>query len=204
EVRRLARQVEERTDALHGVVHNAGVFMNERRLTPEGFETTFAVNHLAPFLLTHLLKPLLEKGAPSRVVVVSSIAHNRGRLDFDDLHGERSFSPYGAYAASKLANVLFAEELAERWAPLRIAANSLHPGVITTKLLKEGFGVTGDTVEEGARTSVYLASSPEVEGVSGRYFLRCQETPPAAHARDEGVRKRLWEESEKLLGLSGA
>jgi NAD(P)-dependent dehydrogenase (short-subunit alcohol dehydrogenase family) len=183
-VRGLARQVEERTDVLHALVHNAGVFMHERRLTPDGFETTFAVNHLAPFLLTHLLKPLLEKGAPSRVVVVASIAHQRGRIDFDNLQGERGFSGYGAYAASKLANVLYAEELAERWAPLRITANSLHPGVISTKLLKEGFGSTGDTVEEGARTSVYLASSPEVEGVSGRYFVKCREAPTVPQAVD--------------------
>jgi retinol dehydrogenase 14 len=201
-IRALAREVESLTDTLHVLVHNAGVFMHERRLTPDGFETTFAVNHLAPFLLTHLLRPLLERGAPSRVVVVSSKAHLRGRLDFDNLQGERHFEGYAAYAASKLANVLFAEELNERWAPLRITANSLHPGVISTKLLKEGFGISGESVEEGARTSVYVASAPELEGVGGKYFVKSQETAPAPHARDAALRRRLWEESERLLGLS--
>lgn len=201
-VRALAREVEALTDTLHVLLHNAGVFVHERRLTSEGFETTFVVNHLAPFLLTHLLRPLLERGAPSRVVVVSSIAHNRGRIDFDNLQGERRFDGYGAYATSKLANVLFADELAERWAPLRITANSLHPGVISTKLLKEGFGASGDTVEEGARTSVHVASAPELEGVTGRYFVKSHEASPAPHAKDAAVRRRLWEVSERLVGLS--
>jgi len=203
-VRALAKEVESLTDTLHVLLHNAGVFMHERRLTTDGFETTFAVNHLAPFLLTHLLRPLLERGVPSRVVLVSSIAHNRGRLDFDDLQGESRFDGYGAYATSKLANILFAEELAERWAPLRISAHSLHPGVITTKLLKEGFGASGDTVEEGARTSVYVASAPELEGVTGRYFVKSREASTAPHAKDAALRRRLWEVSEKLLGLAVA
>lgn len=201
QVRALAREVEGLTDRLHVLLHNAGVFVHQRQLTPDGFESTFAVNHLAPFLLTHLLRPLLERGAPSRVVVVSSIAHQRGQLDFDNLQGERHFSGYGAYATSKLANILFANALAERWAPLRITAHSLHPGVITTKLLKEGFGAEGDTVEEGARTSVYAASAPELEGVTGKYFVRSREATPSPAARDTALRDRLWEVSEKLTGV---
>ncbi len=204
QVRALAREVEALTDRLHVLLHNAGVFVHERRLTPEGFETTFAVNHLAPFLLTHLLRPLLERAAPSRVVVVSSIAHQRGQLDFSNLQGERHFSGYGAYATSKLANVLFASALAERWAPLGITAYSLHPGVITTKLLKEGFGAEGDTVEEGARTSVHVASAPGLEGLSGKYFVRSRETSPSPVAQDKALRDQLWEVSERLTGVSSA
>jgi NAD(P)-dependent dehydrogenase (short-subunit alcohol dehydrogenase family) len=204
QVRALAREVESLTDRLHVLLHNAGVFVHERQLTPEGFETTFAVNHLAPFLLTHLLRPLLERAAPSRVVVVSSIAHQRGQLDFDNLQAERRFNGYGAYATSKLANVLFASALAERWAPLRITAYSLHPGVISTKLLKEGFGAEGDSVEEGARTSVHVASAPGLEELNGKYFVRSREATPSPAAQDKALRDRLWEVSEKLTGVSSA
>ncbi len=204
QVRALAREVEGLTDRLHVLLHNAGVFVHERQLTPEGFETTFAVNHLAPFLLTHLLRPLLERAAPSRVVVVSSIAHQRGQLDFDNLQAERRFNGYGAYATSKLANVLFASALAERWAPLRITAYSLHPGVISTKLLKEGFGAEGDSVEEGARTSVHVASAPGLEGLSGKYFVRSREATPSPAAQDKALRDRLWEVSEKLTGVASS
>ena len=204
QVRSLAREVESLTDRLHVLLHNAGVFVHERQLTPEGFETTFAVNHLAPFLLTHLLRPLLERAAPSRVVVVSSIAHQRGQLDFDNLQAEHRFNGYGAYATSKLANVLFASALAERWAPLRITAYSLHPGVISTKLLKEGFGAEGDSVEEGARTSVHVASAPGLEGLTGKYFVRGREATPSPAAQDKALRDRLWEVSEKLTGVSSA
>jgi NAD(P)-dependent dehydrogenase (short-subunit alcohol dehydrogenase family) len=130
------------------------------------------------------------------------MAHQRGRLDFDNLQGERHYQGYNAYALSKLANVLFASELAERWAPLGVTANSLHPGVITTKLLQAGFGISGDTVEEGARTSVHVASATELEGVGGRYFIKCREAPTAPLAQDAGLRKRLWEVSEKLTGLA--
>ncbi|MFN7134432.1 MAG: SDR family oxidoreductase, partial [Myxococcales bacterium] len=202
QVRQLAREVEGRTGQLDVLLNNAGVFMNERRLTADGFETTFAVNHLAPFLLTNLLRPLLERTPGARVVTVSSVAHHRGQLDFGNLQGERRFDGYGAYALSKLANVLFTLELAERLAGSGVTANCLHPGVITTKLLKAGFGMSGAPVASGAATSVYLATSDEVRGVSGKYFADCQEAPLAPAAGDADARRRLWDESARLVGLA--
>jgi len=184
------------------LLHNAGIFMNERQLSPDGYELTFAVNHLAPFLLTHLLAPALEAAAPSRVVVVSSMAHVRGTVDFNDLHYTAGFSGHAAYSRSKMCNVLFAAELAERWKGKRITANSLHPGVVTTKLLREGFGMDGnDSLAQGAATSVHLAVAPEVEGVSGKYFSNKRESPLGRLARDPELRRKLWEESARLCGL---
>jgi len=200
-VRTMARELLERTPRLNVVVHNAGVYMNERVLTPDGYEMTFAVNHLAPFYLTYLLGDLLVKSAPSRVVTVSSVAHVRGRLDFHNLQGQKHFDPYGAYALSKLANVLFSNELALRLQGTGATSNSLHPGVITTKLLHAGFNMAGASVEEGAQTPVYLASSPEVSGVTGKYFVRKQPVAPAPVTLDSSVRKEFWEASEHLLGI---
>ena len=184
------------------LLHNAGVFINEpRQLSAEGHELTLAVNHLAPFLLTQLLAPALESAAPSRVVVVSSVAHARGTVDFNDLQYSRGYTGYGAYARSKMCNVLFAGELAERWKARRITANSLHPGVVGTKLLRDGFGMEGnDSLEEGAATSVLLAVAPEVESVAGKYFANRREAPLGRLARDPEVRRKLWEESARLCG----
>jgi NAD(P)-dependent dehydrogenase (short-subunit alcohol dehydrogenase family) len=201
DVEALAREVAAKVKRLDVLVHNAGVFMNARALTGAGVETTFAVNHLAPFLLTHRLRPLLEASAPARVVVVSSVAHTRGSLDLEDLSASRSFSPYGAYAASKLANVLFTFALARRLEGTGVTANCLHPGVVTTKLLKAGFGASGVPVEEGAATPVFLATAPEVQGVSGRYFAAQKEAPVAPAALDAGLAERLWEVSARLCGL---
>jgi NAD(P)-dependent dehydrogenase (short-subunit alcohol dehydrogenase family) len=201
-IRRLAVDIRQKYDKLDVLLNNAGVFMKQRELTHDGYEMTFAVNHLAPFLLTHLCLPLLKSGAPSRVVTVSSIAHNRGMLNFDNLNGELKFDGYGAYSLSKLANVLFALELAERVKADGITSNTLHPGVITTKLLETGFSMKGSSLQEGAETSVYLASSPEVASVTGRYFFKKR---PQAHnpvADNLDLRKRFWEHSEKLVGLS--
>jgi len=201
-VRKGAEEIAKRVDRLDVLVNNAGVFMNERVVTEDGFETTFQVNHLAPFLLTRLLIDSVLKGPGARVVNVSSIAHRRGRLTLDDLQRERNYDGYGAYAQSKLANVFFTLEFANRFPPERITANALHPGVVGTKLLREGFGSSGsDSVEEGAETSVYLATSPEVEGVSGRYFVKCKEGDMALQALDSQGRKRLWEISEKMIGV---
>ena len=198
EVRQLAAAVQAKYAQLHVLINNAGVFMNERQLTEDGFEMTFAVNHLAPFLLTQQLLPLLRQSAPARIITVSSVAHQRGRINFDDLQSERAFNGYRAYAHSKLANVLFTFELAARLAGAGVTANCLHPGVIGTKLLQTGFGIGGATPAEGARTSVYLASAPEVETVTGAYFddLRAVHSAPQTH--DETTRRRLWEISEQL------
>jgi NAD(P)-dependent dehydrogenase (short-subunit alcohol dehydrogenase family) len=197
EVSRMAQDIAVRLPQLDVLINNAGVYMTERRLTKDGFEMMLAVNHLAHFLLTRLLLPLLEKSPGPRVVTVSSVAHLSGRIDFDDLNGERSFDPYHAYANSKLANALFAKELARRepW----LNSNSLHPGVIGTKLLHAGFDMTGDTVAIGARTSIYLATSPDVKGISGKYFDRSAAVTPSRLALDQRLAQRLWEWSENAV-----
>lgn len=201
QVRTLAADITNRCSALHVLINNAGVFMNERRLTEGGLETTFAVNHLAPFLLTNLLLNLLKKSAPARIITVSSVAHTRGRIDFDNLQAEKSFGGYGSYALSKLANVLFTVELAERLEGTAVTSNCLHPGVIGTKLLRTGFNIPGGSIADGAETLVYLASSPEIEGVTGKYFQEKRETPPSPATLDASLRKRLWETSAQLTGL---
>jgi NAD(P)-dependent dehydrogenase (short-subunit alcohol dehydrogenase family) len=201
QVRELARNIQERYDSLDVLINNAGVYMNTRVLTEDGCETTFAVNHLAPFLLTHLLLDLLNKRSQARIITVSSVAHQRGRFEPGNLQGEESFSPYGAYALSKLANVLFTVELAVRMQGTGVTANCLHPGVIGTKLLRKGFSITGDSLEAGAETPVFLATSPAVEGLSGRYFLNRKEVRLSPHAVDARDRMQLWYASEKLVGL---
>jgi NAD(P)-dependent dehydrogenase (short-subunit alcohol dehydrogenase family) len=189
-VARMAASLAAQLPMLDVLVNNAGVYMAERRLSKDGFEMTLAVNHLAHFLLAALLLPLLKKSHDPRVVTVSSIAHRRGRIEFDNMNGERYFDAYQAYANSKLANALFAVELAHRepW----LASNSLHPGVIDTKLLHTGFSAKGAPVAAGARTSVFLASSPEATGVSGRYFEQCVVVAPAPMAEDQQLAQRLW------------
>ncbi len=199
-VRMLASSVKNRTDRIDVLLNNAGVFMNENVMTADGFEMTFAVNHLAPFLLTHELLPLLENGEAPRVITVSSVAHRNGVIDITNLNSERTFSGYGSYAASKLANILFTQELSERLKGKNVTANCLHPGVVGTKLLKKGFnGMNGnETLEEGAETSVFLASSSEVASVTGAYFVRKKISPVSAAANDPVIRKQLWEISERF------
>ena len=201
QVRRLAEDVKQRCGALHVLINNAGVFMNERRLTVDGFETTFAVNHLAPFLLTNLLLDLLKKSAPARVITVSSMVHTRGKLDFEDLQAEKSFGGYSSYALSKLANVLFTYELSELLAGTGITSNCLHPRVIGTKLLRTGFTTTGASTADGAETLLYLATSPEVNAVTGKYFQEKQETPSSQITHDATLRRRMWEVSAQLTSL---
>ncbi len=174
------------------LVNNAGIFASERGVTGDGIELTFAVNHVGPFLLTHLLQ------AP-RVINLASIAHVRGRIQLDDLSMERGFTPYGAYAQSKLANVMHAISLAERG----VSAYSVHPGTVSTKLLREGFGpVRGLSVEEGARTPVELASAAEITAPNGSYFSDGAVAEVAPAARDAEVRAALWAATERLAGIS--
>jgi retinol dehydrogenase 14 len=203
QVRRLAAEVSERYHSLHVLINNAGVFMNDRRLTEDGIEMTFAVNHLAPFLLTNLLLDQLKRSAPARVITVSSVAHTRGKLDFENLQAEKSFGGYGAYALSKLANVLFTFELAEQLKGTGVTSNCLHPGVISTKLLRTGFNMPGASTADGAETLIYLAASPEVEGATGKYFQDKNEAPSSPTTLEADVRKKLWKASEVLTGLSG-
>lgn len=196
-VARIAGELSGRLPALDVLINNAGVYLTARQLNQDGIEMTLAVNHLSHYLLTLLLLPLLKKAHAPRVVTVSSVAHQSGRIAFDNLNGERGYNAYEAYANSKLANALFSAELARRepW----ICANSLHPGVIDTKLLHAGFSMTGAPVAEGARTSVYLACSPEVAGVTGKYFDRCAPVAPSAAARDTALARRLWAWSEDVV-----
>lgn len=198
------------------LILNAGLTAAKRTVTEDGFETLFQVNHLAHFLLTHLLLDRLIESSPSRVVVVASSSHRQaGRLDFDDLQAERNYVGLRAYARTKLANVLFARELARRLQGTGVTANALHPGTVRT-----GWGADGDagflltvglkmaswvflSPEQGARTSVYLAASPEVKDATGGYYVRRRLARPAPAARDDDAARRLWQVSEELLGLSG-
>lgn len=192
EVRALATRVRELAPALDVLVNNAGVFMTERKLSKDGFELTFAVNQLAPFALTHLLLGAL-KGAPQgRVVMVSSVAHSRGRVDLKDLQSEKAYDGYSVYASTKLSNVYFAHELARRLTGTKVTVNALHPGVIGTKLLQAGFGAGGASVESGARTSVYCATSRELTTVSGRYYSDAHEEQCAARANDPELERELY------------
>jgi NAD(P)-dependent dehydrogenase (short-subunit alcohol dehydrogenase family) len=206
---RLARDLAERYEQIHVLVNNAGAINMKRTVTVDGIETTWAVNHLAYFLLTNLLLPMLEASAPARIVNVASDAHRRGTLNFDDLQGERHYSAWAAYSQSKLANVLFTYELA-RQLQRGVTANALHPGTVSTGFgknnpgwLRWGITLAGlfmIKAARGAETSIYLASSPEVEGLSGKYFEKCKETRSSPASYDEVAARRLWDISAEMTG----
>jgi NAD(P)-dependent dehydrogenase (short-subunit alcohol dehydrogenase family) len=206
-VRRGAEAVLAMAPELHVLVNNAGIFAAERAVNADGIEMTFAVNHVAPFLLTELLMARLEAsartaGQPSRVVDVASVAHTRGRIHIDDLTLGNAWSGYAAYAQSKLANVMHAISLAEKHDAKQLVAYSVHPGVIGTKLLRQGFGpVQGQSADTGARTSVRLASAETVDEPSGSYYADGVATQPAATARDAAMREQLWAASVRLAKL---
>jgi retinol dehydrogenase 14 len=195
----LAQQVVAHAPALDVLINNAGVFERRRQLSADGFELTMAVNHFAPFLLTRHLLPALTAAPAGRIVTVSSIAHQSGRLHLDDLAFEDGYDGYDAYACSKLANLLFTRVLARRLDKTKVTANALHPGVIGTKLLRAGFNIGGAPVEQGAKTSVYLAVSDQVAGITGKYFIDCREVRPSQLANDAALAESLWTESERLL-----
>ncbi|NTV27328.1 MAG: SDR family oxidoreductase [Methanothrix sp.] len=207
-IQKLADQVKESHDRLDVLVNNAGTFQLERSLNDDGLETTFAVNYLAQFRLVHELRDLLKKSASKsasgRIVNVASAAHwNARTLDWSNLQGEKRYDGYEAYALSKLATILFTYALARRLEGTGVTANCLHPGVIKTKLLRAGFGDhPGETPEKGARTSVYLASSPEVEGISGKYFERCRSVQSSPISYDHMLQEKLWQVSTELTGLA--
>ena len=202
EVRRMAEAMRAHYDRLDVLINNAGVVSKTRMESADGYELTFAVNHLAPFLLTNLLLPLLKESAPTRIVVVSSMVHSGADLDLSDLQMERGYSAQAAYSRSKLANLLFSGALARRLSGSGVTVNALHPGVISTKLLHASFS-GGSAPEDGAQTPVYLATSPDVANVSGRYFVNKTERAPSATAQDEELQERLWKISAELTGLSG-
>jgi retinol dehydrogenase-14 len=202
QVRGLASLVLERHPRLDVLVNNAGVYLRRRRTTVDGFEATFQVNYLAGFLLTLLLLDALRAAAPARIVTVSSAVHVRAGLDLDRLPAGGLWSSGRAYAVSKLCQVLFTVELAERLAGSGVTSNALHPGVVNTKLLRAGwFMPAGESVQRGARLSVHLATSSEVEGLTGRFFMGRRPVPPSPLASDVALRRALWEESERLVGL---
>ncbi|MCA9662693.1 MAG: SDR family NAD(P)-dependent oxidoreductase [Myxococcales bacterium] len=202
EVRELAAEVGRRYPALDVLLNNAGVYMKARELSRDGLEKTMAINHDAPFLLSHLLLDNLRRARQGRVVNVASIAHARGRLDLEDLDLARGWSEYGAYAASKLANVLFTVELARRLEGTPVTVNALHPGVVSTKLLLEGFNMRGgDSLAEGAATSVTLALDPDLADVTGRYFSGGQLARTNRAADDDALVERFYLASAKAVGV---
>ena len=214
QVRELAAQVLDRCDRLDLLINNAGLTLGRRTLTEDGIETTFAVNHLAPILLTNLLRERLEASAPARIVTVASEAHRGVEIDFDDPGGEREFSGWRAYQQSKLANILFTAELARRLQGTKVTATCLHPGVVRTGFGRQGpafirFGtrIAGMFLlspTKGADTAIWLASSPDVEGASGGYYEKRRLANPSRAARDPVAATRLWELSERMVGLAPA
>lgn len=201
QVRQLADDVLKKVERLDVLVNNAGVYMLERQMTGDGFEMSWQINHLAPYLLTSLLLERMKSSAPARIVNVASIAHNQARLDYENLQGEKEFKPYRVYCLSKLGNVISTIYLAEKLAGTEVTVNCLHPGVVETKLLRTGFNMQGATLESGAQTSLFLATSPSVEGVTGKYFDDCREVSPSPVSLDPVERQRFMDVTNKMLGL---
>jgi NAD(P)-dependent dehydrogenase (short-subunit alcohol dehydrogenase family) len=216
-VRKAAEEVGTRWDRLDVLVNNAGGTWSERQETAQGFEYTFGVNHLGHFYLTNLLLPRLRAGAPSRVVNVTSVGHHAARrgMRFEDLQSAGQYEAMEAYCRAKLANVLFARELARRTAPAEVTANAVHPGWVRSR-----FGMDGDlsgamglgiklmrpfqiTPRRGARTSVYLSTSPDVAAKTGLYWVRSKPGHMSRRARDDAAAARLWDESERLIAQAG-
>jgi NAD(P)-dependent dehydrogenase (short-subunit alcohol dehydrogenase family) len=212
EIRRLADQVRDRSARLDVLVNNAGGIFLKRQETVDGIEMTFALNHLSYFLLTNLLLPLLEESAPARIVSVASDAHKGVSIAFDDIEGKVRFGGWRAYQRSKLANILFTYELARRLEGKRVTANTLHPGFVRTTifrepgpvgwLLRRAADVIAVSPDDGAKTSIYLASSPDVAGTSGRYFVKEKPAESSPQSRDIAAATRLWHLSEQMTGLT--
>ncbi|MGB0523702.1 MAG: SDR family oxidoreductase [Flammeovirgaceae bacterium] len=211
EIRALADEFKSKYQQLDILVNNAGIIADQRKVTQEGYELTFAVNHLGYFLVTNLLLEELKASPSARIINVSSEAHRMGKINFDDLHLERDYSNIKAYSNSKLANILFTHELAKKLKETPVTVNALHPGVVnsnfaenssmflkTMMVLARPFMVS---IEKGAETSIYLASSEEVAGISGRYFVRKKAKAPSADASNPALAKKLWDISLELTGL---
>jgi len=209
EARRVGAEIAAAEPRLDALVNNAGALFAQRGLTDEGLERTFALNHMSYFALTSALLASLKAAPSARIVSTASRAHQGARLDFGNLQGEKSFTAFGAYARSKLANILFTRELARRLKGSNVTANCLHPGFVASRFADEAGGLVAAfaglakrfaiSPEQGADTLVYLVSSPEVEGVSGEYFAKRRIVAPSPAARDDAAARLLWEESEKLM-----
>jgi NAD(P)-dependent dehydrogenase (short-subunit alcohol dehydrogenase family) len=213
EIHRLAQQFKERYQRLDVLMNNAGAVFMQRQESTDGIEMTFALNHLAYFLLTNLLLDVLQASAPARIVNTSSELHKKAHLDFDDLQNARKYRGMDAYHQSKLANVLFTYELARRLEGTDVTANAFSPGLVATNLGMNNKGLSplmkrlvdrliGVSPQEGARTGVYLATSPQVAGVTGKYFVKQEAVPSSPESRDETVAARLWQVSAELTGLT--
>jgi retinol dehydrogenase 12 len=209
QVRDLAAAYKKQYSRLDVLVNNAGAYFNARRKTSYGVEATFLVNHLASFLLTNLLLETLQNSAPARIVNVASDAHHHGTLDLNDLEFKRFYFGFWAYARSKLANILFTYELSRRLAGSSVTVNALHPGGVATDIFKNDFSIFGPAIkwivslftltpEQGADNSIYLASSSEVDGVTGKYFVKREAVTSAPISYDEKLARQLWEISEKI------
>lgn len=214
QVRKVAADFKAKHNRLDVLINNAGGVFSPRQVTADGLEMTFALNHLAYFLLTNLLLDTLIAGGPARVVSVSSGAHMAGHIDFDNLQGEKRYTSFGAYGRSKLANILFTTELARRLAGTGVTANAIHPGAVRSDFgmntvsgpFRFVFGLARPfmlTPEQGADTLVYMASSPDVEGKTGGYYAKRKLAATSAEAKDAALAARLWTVSEQLTGLTG-
>jgi NAD(P)-dependent dehydrogenase (short-subunit alcohol dehydrogenase family) len=211
EMRRVSTLIAEREQRIDVLINNAGALFTKRELTEDGLERTFATNHMAYFVVTNLLIARLQATRDSRVVCTASDAHKGARLNFEDLQSERGFSGFGMYGRSKLMNILFTRELARRLAGTGVTANCLHPGFVATRFGEAGSGLMAQVIrvakkfaltpQEGAQTIIYLASSPEVTGVTGQYFYKSKPAVPTKEAQNDADARRLWEVSAKLSGV---
>lgn len=209
EMKRVAAEIADAEPDIDVLVNNAGALFNTRKVTEDGLETTFALNHMSYFVVTNLLRSRLKTGA--RVVSTASNAHRRAHLDFSDLQSSRGYSGFGAYGRSKLCNILFTRELARRLEGTGVTANCLHPGFVATRFGDQSGGMMSVamraaknfaiTPEQGAETIVHLAASPDVAGVTGAYFYKCRPATPSREAQDDADAKRLWEISAEIAGL---
>ncbi|MGR8948229.1 MAG: SDR family NAD(P)-dependent oxidoreductase [Gammaproteobacteria bacterium] len=198
-VSNLADQINSLDLTIDCVINNAGIYSSDYRLTADGLELTMAVNYFAPYLLTRRIIGAPGSSKRSRIVNVSSMTHSGARLDLNDLAMANSWSAYDAYANSKFANILFSNALAARNPREKLVSNALHPGVVTTKLLREAFSMSGISTQDGARTSVYLATHPDIEFVSGKYFDDCKQTPADPRTNEQRLINELWDKTQSIL-----
>ena len=213
EMKRLAAEIAATEPRIDVLINNAGAMFGSRQTTEDNLELTFAVNHMAYFVLTLGLRERLFTSSPSRVVNTASDAHRGCKLNFDDLQSTRGYSGYRVYGRSKLCNILFTRELSRRWSGKGVTANCLHPGFVATRFGDGSGGFLSRAVrlakifaispQKGAETIVYLASSPDVAGVTGEYFHQCRPATPTSEARDDAAAQHLWMESAKLAGIEG-
>lgn len=211
DIRRLADEFKQKYDRLHVLVNNAGAIYTARQTSVDGIEMTLALNHLGYFLLTNLLLDTIKSSVPARIINVSSDAHRIGSMDWSDLQGDKKFGGWRIYGRSKLANILFTRELARRLAGTGVTVNALHPGVVATafganngfwgKLMRKVMDFGSISAEQGAQTTIYLATAPEVAGVTGSYFVKQKPTQPSAAAQNDADARKLWEVSEQLTNL---